>query len=50
MTIEQTMTIPADHRLHFDFEVLPQMPPCAFPAVFAVFPPPDNRARRALLQ
>jgi hypothetical protein len=26
MTIQQTVTIPADHRLHLDFEVPPQIP------------------------
>ena len=26
MTIEQTITIPADHRLHLDFEIPPQIP------------------------
>jgi len=26
MTIEQTVTIPADHRLHLDFEIPPQLP------------------------
>jgi len=26
MTIEQTVTIPADHRLRLDFEVPPQIP------------------------
>jgi len=26
MTIEQTVTIPADHRLHLDFDVPPQIP------------------------
>jgi hypothetical protein len=26
MTIEQTVTIPADHRLHLDFEVPSQIP------------------------
>jgi len=26
MTIEQMITIPADHRLHLDFEVPPQIP------------------------
>jgi len=26
MTIEQTVIIPADHRLHLDFEVPPEIP------------------------
>jgi len=26
MTIEQTVTIPADHRLHLDFDIPPQIP------------------------
>ncbi|MCL1955636.1 MAG: hypothetical protein FWF68_03490 [Spirochaetes bacterium] len=26
MTIEKTVTIPADHRLHLDFDIPPQIP------------------------
>jgi hypothetical protein len=26
MTIEQTVTIPVDHKLHLDFEIPPQIP------------------------
>jgi hypothetical protein len=47
MTIEQTVTIPADHRLHLDFEVPPQIPAGAT-ARLELFWSPQNEAAKNL--